>query len=320
MKQQITIFFAISLAIFALGYTAFVYFSSAGNPSSDNAVTQYAVSPTPPKPSRGFVVKSVTGTATRTGGRSDEWVPVEPGNELLADQRIRTEQNASVRLAVDDQSKIELLGQSELSVESVSADIHKIKLESGQAQVDYAKKKKRVLEVRAQDNQAVAATKDGTFVIQNADGQVSVAARKGTVELTAEDKTVSIGPNTISHVLPGKAPQAPSPIPLKVMLRVANPQKLHQLEESTKVAGTTNIGAIVTINDRPATVDERGRFEVDVPLDSGKNTIQVQAKTPWGSAQTTLPDITVINRVPKDAKTIDSAKVRWGSKKSKKKR
>ncbi len=319
MKQQITIFFVVALAIFALGYAAFSILFRTDNPPEANVVMQYAVSPSRLDAAKGLVVKSVTGTAERSDLHSQKWFPVEPGNELFVDQMIRTQSNASVRLAVDEKSKIELSGGGELSIDAISDTVHKLHLSEGQVTVDYAPSEQRMLEITAANSKALAATDSGRFVMQNADGQVSVATSKGKVELTAEDKTVVVGPNTISHVLPGRAPETPTQIPLKVMLRVANPEKLRQQDKVTTIKGKTNVGAIVRVNDIPAAVGVDGRFEVAVPVETGKDRLMVTAKTAWGSAKEEVQLITATHKI-KEAQKINSAKVRWGKPHKKKRK
>lgn len=316
MTRQITIFFIAALSIFGAGYAVFVILMN-----DEPLPGEHPAPPLMKKPEmtteeslgpQNLVVQSVTGTAERTAGQSQKWVPVEAGNKLLAHERIRTEENASVKLAVDDSSKIELAGRSELSVREITDTVHQIHLALGQVSVDYGKEKNRVLRITSEKNQAVAETREGKFVIQNADGHVSVATTNGEVALSAKDKTVIVGENSVSDVVPGQAPAAPTPIPLKVMLRVANPQKLKEQERMTTIAGKTNVGARVHVNNRSAPVDENGRFRVAIPLHVGRNNLEVTSTTTWGSAQKQLDPIVVAKTEEEGTAPVDSAKVLWG--------
>ncbi len=325
MTKQIAIFFVAALSIFAVGFAVFEYLMDDAPSPEEGSLAQSKktaekdkVVPETPGP-QNLVVQSVTGSAERTAGQNQKWVPVEAGNKLLAHERIRTEVNASVKLAVDDHSKIELAGRSELSVRDITDTVHQIHLALGQVSVDYGKEKDRVLKITSDKNKAVAETREGKFVIQNADGHVSVATTNGEVALSAEDKTVVVGANSVSDVAPGEAPAAPTPIPLKVMLRVANPQKLMEQERVTTIAGKTNVGARVHVNNRPAPVDNSGRFRVAVPLHAGRNNLEVTSTTAWGSAEKQLDPIVVAKAEEEGAAPIDSAKVLWGKSGLKKK-
>jgi hypothetical protein len=104
------------------------------------------------------------------------------------------------------------------------------------------------------------------------------------------------------------------------MLRVANPQKVREREKVATIAGRTNIGARVEINDTTAPVDPEGRFRMQIQLQSGKNQVEVISTTPWGNATRKLPPIVIEEGEPENP-SVDSAEVRWGKhKKSKRKK
>jgi hypothetical protein len=104
------------------------------------------------------------------------------------------------------------------------------------------------------------------------------------------------------------------------MLRVANPKKLLDQESVATISGRTDVGARVEVNDMAAPVDPEGRFSIRIPLHPGKNPVAVVSTTAWGNAEKQLPPIMVarVNQEPNTA-TVDSAEVRWGKRKSKKK-
>jgi hypothetical protein len=320
MKRQIIIFVVVSLVIFGVGYAIFANLFIPEEKTTTPALASRPRPLPPPIEPQSVLVKSVTGSAVKSGANPVEWIPVEPGNKLLVDQKIRTQTNGSVKLEIDENSKIEITGQSEMSVEQISDDIQQFHLTRGQMSVDFSPKDKRRLRITAAKNRAVASTQHGVFVIQNAKGEVSVAATQGEVALTAENETVVVKPNTVSRVSPGKAPAAPTPIPLRVMLRVANPKKHARPKTTTTITGKTEIGALVNVNNTPAEVDASGRFKAEVPLQLGKNHFEVVARTPWGEARRELEPLTITNSPPSGPAKVDSVKVRWGRTDAEKKR
>ena len=322
MKTHITIYLVLTLVVFGLGYAAFTSFVDDDSPgpreetSTQKASKQKQPEPEPPQ---SLLVKSVRGTVERSGIAEENWTQVVPGNELFADEKLRTDLNASVKLQADDLSKIELEGRSEISIQEINDTVHRIKLELGRLNVDYKKSKKRRLKIVSEPKTGEAETNDGRFVIQRNEGTLSVATEQGEVKLSAGEKTVNVSAGSLSYVLEGAEPSPPQPIPLKVMLRVANPRKIKQAERTTTIKGRTDVTAHVTVNDTPAPVDDEGRFQVTIPLDNGKNPIEVVATTTYGSAEKTLPGVVVTNSVYTngDPSSVDSAEVRWGKKKKK---
>ena len=83
----------------------------------------------------------------------------------------------------------------------------------GKVSVDYGTQKDRLLKITSENSQAIAEAHAGKFVIQSAGGHVAVATTDGEVSLTAEEETVVVGPNSVSGVAPGKAPEQPIPSP-----------------------------------------------------------------------------------------------------------
>ncbi len=255
-----------------------------------------------------LVVTQVKGTAERLSQGSAQWVSVRAGDELAADEKLRTGKDAAVRLAVDEKSHFELAGRSELSVKELTETVHQIDLVLGKIDVDYEISDNRILKIVALDEgDAVAETNAARFVVQNVDGEVTVAAKMGKVKLTAKAETVVLGPDMFSRVSRGEAPRKPEPIPVEVLLKVANPKRNSDLEKSTMISGKTDIGAMLEIDDEPVSVDKTGRFKTAIPLVPGRNRVEVVSTTAWGRAERHVP---IINTT--DSAEITDAKVKWG--------
>jgi hypothetical protein len=321
MRLQITIYLSLTFFVFGVGY---IIFSSLLNNNNELEASplEGAQSPEPlaPPPPQSLLVKSVQGLVERSSVAKDLWTPVLPGNELFADERIRTDRNASVKLQADDKSRIELDGQSEISIQEITDTVHRIRLELGKLDVDYQPSESRQLKITTAKDAGKAETRAGRFVIQNTDGKLSVATEKGEVSLSGASNTVRVGPGKLSYIMDGGNPTKPEPIPLSVMLRVANPQKTRQTDRSTVIKGKTDVSATVHINDQVAEVDQNGRFQLTLPLEQGRNKIQVVATTAYGRAEKALPTVTVTNPMyTKTNATVERAEVRWGTTKRKRK-
>jgi hypothetical protein len=264
-----------------------------------------------------LTVAEMNGSAERRAVGSSMWTPVHSGDKLAADESLRTAKDATVRLEVDENSRIELAGRSELGVKELTETVHQIDLVLGKIDIDYDESENRLLKITASDDgDAVAETNRAKFVVQNVDGELTVAAKMGKVKLTARAETVVVEPETFSRVSKGNAPMKPEPIPLDVLLKVANPTRITNREKATVISGKTNVGAMLEVNDVPAEVDESGRFRVTVPLSLGQNEVDVVSTTAWGSAKKRLPIINVSTSAE-----ITDAKVKWGpAQKGKKKK
>ena len=317
MKVQIAIYLTVTLIVFGLGYIVFSFLFSDANKSPPplSVSTENATDPMPSE-TQSLLVKTVIGVVERSGIAENDWTPVQPGNELFADEKIRTDRNATVRLQADDASKIELAGESEISIQEINSTVHQIKLELGELNVDYRKSRNRRLKIVSDPETGDAETRGGRFIIQKRDGKLSVATEAGDVSLNANDKTVAVGPGKLSYVLPGEAPSPPKPIPLSIMLRVANPKRLKQTERTTTIKGQTDIVAKVRINDISAPVGQDGRFEVTIPLKNGRNPIEIVATTAYGQTEKKLPTVLVVEpRLKEEPPPVESAEVKWGRKK-----
>lgn len=309
-KRKVQIIAAVVLLFVLSACVLWCLFAASSKPEAGTGLAIPAVrSDAPVFPRPHLLVTSVNGKAESLRTGSLIWESVSAGDELFADDRLRTEKNATVRLAVDDKSRFELEGRSELNVEELTATIHQIELALGQISVDYDTSENRILKITASDElDAVAETTAAQFVVQRVGGEVTVATQMGRVKLTAKAESVTVGPQSFSRVSKGSAPMKPEPIPMEVLLKVANPKKGLERDRSTIISGRTNVGAMVLVNDEAADVDETGRFRVAVPLRPGLRQVNVVSNTAWGSAEKQVQVFTV----PDDGEVTD-AKVKWGT-------
>ncbi len=306
MKRQLLIFTIIVAVVFGIGYALFLWKTSE-EPKADN---QPQLVPLVPAKLKNVEVVSVQGLVERRGSGEKEWQAIVPGDRLNKDESVKTAKDASAKLRVDEKSEITLTPRSELTVREISDSVHRFKLVRGKIGVDYDVSGARVLKIESEKSGAVAEAAAGKFVVQNSAGVVSVATTTGEVKLTAEDKTVAVTAGKTSKVLPGKAPLEAQPVPVAVMLRVANPQKHIQRERFTLVRGRTDVGARVRVNDIPALVDLNGRFVVTVPLRDGRNKLVVVTEDVAGNLKTRNLGVIIV-----DANApIEHMDIQWGKK------
>ena len=268
------------------------------------------------KEKRHLLVKEVHGAAERKQPGSMRWLQVQAGDELFADDQLRTNTNAAVRLAVDEHSRFELAGRSELSVRELTETVHKLELALGQISVDYDESHERLLKIVASDNEnAVAETRSAQFVVQRVGDEVTVATHMGRVKLTAKKETVNVEAGSYSRVRGGSAPIKPEPIPMEVLLKVAAPKRAASGTRSAVISGKTDVGAAVFLNNAPTPVDEKGGFRASVPLHPGRTQVNVVSRTAWGKAEEKLS----VQVVPNSGEVTD-ATVKWGKSASSKKK
>jgi len=135
-----------------------------------------------------------------------------------------------------------------------------------------------------------AAIKQGTKNVTTTNGSftvtVTLSAGANTVTITATDLAGNVG--TANVVITQD---------LTAQLTVTSPKKTKVTVTSNTVtiSGTSEKGAIVTINDLAVPVDANGAFSIKYTLKEGKNTINVKAVDPAGNPATQAFTVTYNN-------------------------
>ena len=157
------------------------------------------------------------------------------------------------------------------------------------------------LSVGARDNDAWVEAKQGAFaVLRDGDGKVAVAVTEGDVAVTAQNTRVQVGAGEQSIVQPNQAPAKPTRIPTSLFLKVSRGGPSRLAQRSTEVSGLTTPGSAVFVNGTPVTTDASGSFTAKVPLQEGRNQLQVSVRDVLGrSQQQQLADVTVDTQPPK---------------------
>jgi hypothetical protein len=106
-----------------------------------------------------------------------------------------------------------------------------------------------------------------------------------------------------SIVKPGEAPSPPITIPSSLLLKVSMPTKKTINTPKLVLKGDVQPGAMVEVQGRIVTVDDRGHFEVPITLKEGKNSLSVQARSVGGTEAKSASNVELDTTVK--APTID---------------
>jgi len=157
--------------------------------------------------------------------------------------------------------------------------ISQLLLQRGMARATVKGGVRHTFEVRAANSDAVARTDGGVFTIaNNGKGTVAVGTESGEVSFAGGGRVVIVRAGQQSIVKPGQGPSEPTTIPSSLLLKVALPTKTTINTRTIKVSGDVEPGAMVEVQGRIVTVDERGHFELPVSLKEGKNPLSVRAR------------------------------------------
>ena len=102
----------------------------------------------------------------------------------------------------------------------------------------------------------------------------------------------------------------PTKIPTSLFLKVTAPKKRIQRRKETTITGKTAVGAVISVNGVQVKSDEKGKFQAQVSLQTGKNQIVVEAEDIAGNRKIAkLGNIIVKPGVTK----VHSKASRWGT-------
>lgn len=264
----------------------------------------------PPVDARAEITELRGAVQTRAG--QSPWADAVPGQRLGSDDSVRAGRASEATLRLGDGVEVHLSPRSEFTVRELSAEVSRIRLDEGHVTASVDEQGKRVLRVQAKGSDAEAESSGGRFgVVADGTGQLAVATSTGTVKLSAAGQTVEVAAGETSAVT-GGAPSAPRPIPGSLFLKVGalGPAKTRDL--TTTVSGQADPGSLVKVGEQLARVDDKGRFQVKVPLKDGQNQLAIDVTDATGRTKTEkLPAITVDRTKP----DID-AQTTWGEKKN----
>lgn len=219
----------------------------------------------------------------RRAGSDGGWEPAREGDVLSPSDGVRTGDGSYAVLVGDEYWDVKMEPGTEVGVGELSESITKLILQAGMARASVKGKGRHVFEVRAAGSDAFASTDGGVFsMATNGLGTVAVGTESGEVLFSGNGRVVIVRAGQQSLVKPGEGPTAPAPIPASLLLKVALPGRQTVNRATLVVRGTSEPGAMVEVQGRVVTVDEKGRFEAPVKLQEGKNTVQVRGRSVGG--------------------------------------
>lgn len=281
--------------------------SASAAPAKPAAPTDTSRSAPPASDTAAVTVASVRGSVERSAGSPEGWEPLVTGAQLAADESLRTGAGAAVELQVGDRARIEVAERSQLAVREVTRSVHRFRLARGRLSAEYGSDGTRLLRVEGADGEVVEASHGRVGVLQTG-GSLTVAAQSGSATLHAAGRTVEIGAGLQVVAAHASAPSAAEPIPVDVLLRIANPDRPLPGDRTARVRGTATPGTRVQVNGLPAEVDAAGSFAVVIPVRIGKNRVVAIVEDALGrTTRRTLPPIVIEPKAD-----IRDVSIRWG--------
>jgi hypothetical protein len=306
MGRRLLLAIALVLLLLVLGWGL----QHALAPPEEIALPRPDPAPTDAEPEKAIAQQVNGDVLLRRGG--GEWVPLHSGDELAADDAIRTGEAGTVVMTLGTDITVQVDPLTEVRVGDIARSASGLDLAGGRINAvvkdsagGLAPKR---LQVTFDGSDATASSGPGEFsAISAGDGHLSVASKSGNVLLHANGKTVTVGPGLESRVEPGLPPSAPEVIPPSLFLKLGAPGATIVKDKQMKVRGDSTPGSLVDVNGVRTVVSADGRFEAVVPLQEGSNKLHVQVRSVDGKTQAgALPEITV------DTKPLDvTGKVDW---------
>lgn len=298
---------AVALVV-ALGLGAALLFERCvGGPTPEPAPAAPApAAAAPARPeSAEALVTAVQGQVEVSPAGGSSWRQLRAGDRLTVAESLRTGAAARADLQVGgEDSRLTVTEGTELTVRELTRAAHAFRLKRGRLRVDYAPDGARVLRVETEDG-AVAETRGARFTVLRSGATVAVATEAGTVDLAAGGAHVTLGAGEQAVSADGEAPEAPRPIPLDVLLRVA--RLAREGSGACVVAeGTVRPGTEVWADERPVPVGRDGRFRLEVPRRAGLARVRVRAREPGG-----LERVEDVPCRPEDRPAKADVRFRW---------
>ena len=316
MGNRLIIAFAITAVVVVAGFIGYrAMFGSDSSPTetrssdrergADEPRSVDAAAPAEPE----FAVKvtAVSGVVERQTADSS-WIAVNEGDELSFDSIIRTGADGLLTLDVGGVAEVEVDASSQISVPALTRTVKRVQLGEGRLSARVPSGSDGSFGVSVRGGDAVAQTSEGEFaVLSGGEGEMTVAATKGSVTLTSHDESVVLAEGELSIAERNVAPTAPRPIPPSLYLKVLKPKRRVQRSKQLDVAGTTEPGAVISVNGVRVAVGPNGEFSTVVTLDEGKNDVRVGTRDVTGRSKDDKIKVTVDSKGP----TV-GGEVKWG--------
>jgi FecR protein/Glucodextranase, domain B len=247
-----------------------------------------------------IALSSLRGRVEVRDSPSGDWRPASPNTRLGDDDSLRTDEDSSVVLSIGTGVKVDLSEHSQFALAEVSREQSRLRLETGRVAARVDGDEPSLLQLEVHGNEAVTETRKGAFtVMRAADGNVTVAATAGKVEVQSKQRRFELPAGQQSTVAADGVASAPIQIPSSLFLKVAQTARGQLNRRETQISGTTAPGALVSINGVAAVTSGSGDFTTRVPLKEGANSVTVSAVDALGRVERKNVELDVDTRGPK---------------------
>jgi hypothetical protein len=257
-----------------------------------------------------IAVVSADGLVERRSGDA-AWARVQQGDALARQESIRTDESGHAVLRIGKTAQVQIAPRSQFAVAEITRTVARARLTEGRISAEVYGEGAGKLKIETVGSDAVAQTAQGTVdVLADGSGQMTVAARKGFVLLSARTKTVVVQAGYQAIAGRDAPPSEPAPAPPSLFLKVGELPSRLQRERTATIKGNTTPGAVISINGVRMQSDATGEFVAKVDLREGENRVVVTAEDAAGHLETVnLAPVTVKSSMEKV-----SGKARWTSK------
>lgn len=275
-------------------------------PPPANTLTVAAPPPAPPAgldagASAGLPPSTVSVLEARgtveSAAEDGPFAPVRPGQALGTQDTVRTGRDGSAVVGAGS-ARLKLDGRSSVQVGGITEGTVRFKLLEGRVSADVPEDGPTGVELTARGSDAAVEGRGGRFsMMADGLGLVAVANETGSVRLTSRGQTLEV-PRGGRGVVRGNGAPRVSTVPGTLLLKVAPPARNVQRETEHVVEGTASADALVRVNGRLVARDAQGRFRLKVPLQDGRNGIEVTATDVDGRTRDDKVSVTVDRAAP----------------------
>lgn len=248
-------------------------------------------------------VLSVRGAVERAS-RLGAWSPVASGDQLAAEDSIRTGAASTVELGVGERSRMTVADGSLITVREVTSAVHRFNLARGRIAVDYGQDRERRLRVEDESGRAVEA-KEARFGVLATGAMLAVATEAGSVTLRAGGGSVDVHAGEQSAARGDDPPSRAEPIPTAVLLMVASAAAHLERGGCAALVGAASPASLVQVDGEPVPLDDGGHFDVRVRRRRGRAAVLVTVADALGR---TTRRMVPCREVEPDVKDL---RVRW---------
>ncbi|MDX2020348.1 MAG: hypothetical protein SF187_08900 [Deltaproteobacteria bacterium] len=228
---------------------------------------------------------------------------LQAGDLLSLSDVIRTGPGARVLLRRKG-SELEVRENLEIQLQSIADKQAEFSILRGSGDMTATvEDSEAIVKIRSDQTQATNQGPSRWVVARTEAGQVAVAVSAGSVEFAGRGRSVTVKAGSESVARANGAPTDPVQTPEDLLLDVVWPETTETLH-TTKVEGKAGATTKVLINGKRVLVDADGRFSADLPLQVGRNAVDVEARDLQGRTKKVSQTIT---RTPK-APALESAK------------